>query len=225
MDASLENINAINEYEYDYAAAGRRIRARREQLDWSLNQTAQKIGCTATTLKRWEEGTIRSIKTSRMKDIANALQTTVSALFFPETITGRLPQGTTRVPMMRTVPVLGEIACGTPILAEENFDGLANVPAEIKADFALRIKGDSMINARLFDGDLVFIEQQSDVENGSIAAVLIGNKATLKRVYKYEGRLELRAENPLYAPISIEGPDLLNVRIIGKPVAFVGMIK
>lgn len=82
MSKNLESINDVKGY--DYAAAGKRMRARREQLDWSLNQTAQKIGCTATTLKRWEEGTIKSIKTSRMKDIATALQTTVTALFYPE---------------------------------------------------------------------------------------------------------------------------------------------
>lgn len=223
MNKNLESINDVKGY--DYAAAGKRMRARREQLDWSLNQTAQKIGCTATTLKRWEEGTIKSIKTSRMKDIATALQTTVTALFYPEAGPGIVPHGLEPIPLMRTVPVLGEIACGTPTLAEENFAGLANIPASIKADFALRVKGDSMINARLYDGDLVFIEQQDDVENGSIAAVLIGNEATIKRVYKYEGRIELRPENPMYSPINIEGPDLLNVHIIGRPVAFVGMIR
>lgn len=222
MNTSNTKTNTTN---YDYLAAAQRMRARREHLGWSINRTAQKIGCTATTLKRWEEGDIKSIKTSRMKQIADALQTTVPALFYPEGPAIMYPGDTQAIPLMRTVPVLGEIACGTPTLAEENFDGLANIPASIKADFALRIKGDSMINARLFDGDLVFIEQTSDVENGSIAAVLIGNEATIKRVYKYEGRLELRPENPMYSPISIEGPDLLNVHIIGRPVAFVGLIR
>ena len=208
----------------NYDDIGARIRARREQLGLTTNRAARKIGCTPTTLKRWEEGDIKSIKTSRMKEIADALSTTPEALLGLDTkvvpVEDILP-----IPAMRTVPILGEIACGTPALAEENFDGLANIPASVKADFALRVKGDSMINARLYDGDLVFIEQQDDVENGSIAAVLIGNEATIKRVYKYEGRLELRPENPMYAPINIEGPDLLNVRIIGKPVAFVGMVR
>lgn len=215
----------MNTFNYDYKGAGERMRARRQQLGWSLNQTAQKIGCTATTLKRWEEGSIRSIKTSRMREIADALQISVVDLFYPNMQPITLPAGVEQVPMMRTVPVLGEIACGTPILAEQNFDGQANIPAGIKCDFALRVKGDSMINARIFDGDLVFIEQMSDVESGEIAAVLIDNEVTLKRLYKYSGRLELRPENPLYQPINIEGADLLNVKIIGKPVAFVGEIK
>lgn len=208
----------------DYQDVGKRMRERRIQLGWSINQTAKRIGCTATTLKRWEEGDIKSIKTTRLKQIAEALQTSPDVLLGVKAQVLSSPD-IEPIPVMRTVPILGEIACGAPTLAEENFDGIANVPASIKADFALRVKGDSMINARLFDGDLVFIEQQSDVENGEIAAVLIGNEATIKRVYKYEGRLELRPENPLYSPISIEGPDLLNVQIIGKPVAFVGMIR
>lgn len=208
----------------DYQDVGKRMRERRIQLGWSMNHTAKRIGCTATTLKRWEEGDIKSIKTSRLKQIAEALQTSPDILLGVRAQVLASPD-IEPVPMMRTVPILGEIACGSPALAEENFDGLANIPAGVKADFALRIKGDSMINARLYDGDLVFIEQQDDVENGSIAAVLIGNEATIKRVYKYEGRLELRPENPMYAPINIEGPDLLDVHIIGKPVAFVGMIR
>lgn len=214
----------MSNQELNYREIGERMRLRRIQLGMSLNRTAQKIGCTATTLKRWEEGYIKSIKTSRMKDIADALSMTPAELFGiePQSIA---VQGIEPIPMMRTVPILGEIACGQPIFAEQNFDGLANLPAEIKCDFALRVKGDSMINARIFDGDLVFIEQQSDVENGSIAAVLIDDEVTLKRVYKYEGRLELRPENPMYSPINIEGSDLLDVRIIGKPVAFVGMIR
>jgi repressor LexA len=208
----------------NYEDIGARIRARREHLGLTTNRAARKIGCTPTTLKRWEEGDIKSIKTSRMKQIADALATTPEALLGLDTKV--VPaDNIIPIPLMRTVPILGEIACGTPALAEENFDGMANIPASVKADFALRIKGDSMINARLFDGDLVFIEQTSDVENGSIAAVLIGNEATIKRVYKYEGRIELRPENPMYTPINIEGPDLLDVHIIGKPVAFVGMIR
>lgn len=210
--------------ELEYRKIGLRMRLRRQELGLSLNRTAQKIGCTATTLKRWEEGDIKSIKSSRMKDIADALETTPGALLGIKDQVVSVP-GIEPVPMMRTVPILGEIACGTPILAEQNFDGQANIPAGIKCDFALRVKGDSMINARIFDGDLVFIEQQSDVESGEIAAVLIDDEVTLKRVYKYEGRMELRPENPMYQPVNIEGPDLLHVKIIGKPVAFVGTIR
>lgn len=128
------------------------------------------------------------------------------------------------LPNLRPVPLLGTIACGEPILAEENIEKYVGLPEDIKADFALRCKGDSMINARIFDGDLVFIKQQSEVNNGEIAAVLIDNEATLKRVYKYPSGIELRPENPLFAPINITPEDKIEVRILGKAVSFLSKV-
>ncbi len=128
------------------------------------------------------------------------------------------------MPNMVKVPLLGDIACGEPITAEENIETYLNMPEEIKGTFALRCKGDSMINARIFDGDIVFIREQPDVENGEIAAVLIDNEATLKRVYKYDNRIELRAENPTFKPLSYEGEALADIRILGKAVGFLSTI-
>ena len=82
-----------------------------------------------------------------------------------------------------------------------------------------------MINAHIFDGDLVFIKEQPDVDNGEIAAVVIDNEATLKRVYKYPNRIELRPENPLFPVLQYEGTELGNVRIIGKAIAFLGQVR
>lgn len=124
------------------------------------------------------------------------------------------------LPKMKKVPLLGTIACGEPILAEENIEDYLNMPERIKGTFALRCKGDSMINARIFDGDIVYIREQPDVENGEIAAVLIDNEATLKRVYKYENRIELRPENPTYKVMNFENEELNNIRILGKAVGF-----
>lgn len=129
------------------------------------------------------------------------------------------------LPQTKKVPLLGAIACGEPILAVENVEDYVDMSDEVHADFALRCKGDSMINARIFDGDIVYIRQQPDVENGEIAAVLIDDEATLKRVFKHKGSLELRAENPTFSPIYIEGPALDDVRIIGKAVAFLSSVK
>jgi repressor LexA len=116
------------------------------------------------------------------------------------------------------LPLLGEIACGAPIFTnqEEGFaDGL-------EADFCLRARGDSMIGARIADGDLVFIKQQETVKDGEIAAVIIEDTATLKRVYfsPVEGRLTLVAENPRYAPLVFSGEELEQVKILGKAVGF-----
>lgn len=124
-----------------------------------------------------------------------------------------------------TIPLLGEIACGQPILAEENYSEVVPVPDYVHADFALRCRGDSMVGARILDGDIVYIRQQPDVEDGEIAAVLIGDEATLKRVYKIPGRLQLRPENPSYPVMEYANSDLDQVRILGRAVYFVSGVR
>lgn len=125
------------------------------------------------------------------------------------------------------IPLLGEIACGQPIFAAEEHESYVAVGTDIKADFCLRAKGDSMINARILDGDIVFIREQPMVENGEIAAVIIDGEATLKRVYYYqdEGKLVLQAENPYFAPLVYVGEELNTIRILGKAVAFQSDVK
>ena len=122
----------------------------------------------------------------------------------------------------RRFPVLGEIACGLPVLAVEDTDGGYVTAADTDADFCLTAKGDSMIGARIFDGDEVFIQRTDVVENGEIAAVVVDGEATLKRVYFYpaEGKLVLTAENPAYAPLIFSGHELENIHILGRAVAF-----
>lgn len=117
-------------------------------------------------------------------------------------------------------PVLGTIAAGQPIYAEENFESYVEAGANIQADFCLRVHGDSMINARINDGDIVFIRKQPDVNDGEIAAVLIGDEATLKRVYKKKNEIILVAENPNYAPMVYKNHELEEIRILGKAIAF-----
>lgn len=121
-----------------------------------------------------------------------------------------------------SVPLLGEIACGEPIFANEEYGQSAVPPPGVRADFCLKAKGDSMIGARIMDGDLVFIRKQETVENGEIAAVIVEDTATLKRVYYFPGDnvLSLNAENPRYQPLIYTGEELDHVRILGKAVAF-----
>lgn len=130
-----------------------------------------------------------------------------------------------QLPETELIPLVGTIACGTPTLATENIEEYIKADKSIKATFALRCKGDSMINARIFDGDIVYIRQQDDIENSEIAAVLIGEEATLKRVYKYPNRLELRAENPTFPTLNFEGESLQEIRILGKAVAFLSAVR
>lgn len=129
------------------------------------------------------------------------------------------------IPKMKKVPRLGTIACGEPILAEQNIDGYDLIEETIKCDFTLKCKGDSMINARIFDGDIVYIRQQSDVDDGEIAAVLINNEATLKKVFKTSDKLVLRACNPMYDDLVYTNSELENIRILGKAVAFTSVVR
>ena len=131
-----------------------------------------------------------------------------------------LPHNVIPMPRMRSIPLIGTIACGTPILAEENIEEHVDIPEHVHADFALRCKGDSMINARVHDGDIVYIRQQPTVNNGEIAAVLIDDEATLKRVYVSPGTLILQAENPNYEPMVYTGEQLEAIHILGKAVGF-----
>ena len=129
------------------------------------------------------------------------------------------------MPEMRKIPLIGSIACGAPVLAEEHIEDYLNIPRQIHADFALTCKGDSMINARIFDGDVVYIRQQDTVENGQVAAVLIDGEATLKRVQLYEDHISLEPENPQYRPLVYWGEEMNTVRILGKAVAFTSAIR
>jgi repressor LexA len=122
----------------------------------------------------------------------------------------------------KAFPLLGEIACGEPIYADESRESYIMAGTAVNADFCLRAKGDSMTGARILDGDIVFIKKMPVVENGSIAAVIVGDEATLKRVYYYpqQKKLVLNAENPKYEPFVYVGEELDSVRILGKAVAF-----
>ena len=138
---------------------------------------------------------------------------------------GLIPKNVVPLPDMRKIPLIGAIACGAPILAEEHIEGHVDIPAQIHADFALICKGDSMIKARIFDGDIVYIRQQETVENGEIAAVLIDNESTLKRVRLFDDRIILEPENPMYKPMVYWNEDMNAVRILGKAVAFTSTVR
>ena len=123
------------------------------------------------------------------------------------------------------IPLLGEIACGEPIFADEDFEGF--IESDIEADFALRCNGDSMTGARIMDGDIVLIKKQDMVENGQIAAVIIENEATLKRVmyFKKKNTLILKPENPRYEDLIYTNDELNQIRILGKAVAFYSKVR
>lgn len=128
-----------------------------------------------------------------------------------------VPPGFEPLPEMATVPLVGRIACGQPITAEENLEGYVSIPAEWHATFTLLCEGDSM-EPRIKDGDLVAIRSQPQVENGEIAAVRIDCEATLKHVYLYPDKIVLQPEKPNYAPIVKIGEEMNDITIEGKAV-------
>lgn len=160
-----------------------------------------------------------------VKQIAKALNVSIDYLI-DENDTSHILNNILPIKKIK-VPLVGSIACGQPTFADEHLECFIDSINNIHCDFALRASGDSMINARIYDGDLVFIRQQESVENGEIAAVLIDNEATLKRVFYDEKKatLTLVAENQKYAPFVFQGAELDNIKILGKAVAFQSNIR
>ena len=149
----------------------------------------------------------------------------LTGLDVPMERTAPAPTNLFPMPGGRLIPLIGTIACGEPILAEENEGEKAFLPSHMDADFALRCKGDSMIGANIMDGDLVYIKQTSDIQNGAIYAVLIDDmecEATLKHVYfdREEKILTITADNPHFAPKTFTGSAVDRIRIIGRAVGF-----
>ena len=199
-----------------------RIKSRREELGLTTEEIAQRMGYkTRSSITKIETGKA-DIPQSKVKAFARALQTTTAYLMGDDDAREArpsIPAGFEPLPEMAMVPLVGTIACGTPILAEQNVEARIGVPAAWRADFALTCKGDSMA-PRYLDGDIVCIRCQPQVENGQIAAVLIGEEATLKRFYQNGDTVTLQAENPAYSPLVYRGEELNEIRIEGRVVGF-----
>lgn len=205
---------------------GDRIKQRRLEIGLSVDQVADKIGKNRATVYRYESSEIEKFPIDVLTPLAEALRTTPAYLMgWDDSAQAPTPSNIIPMPETRKIPLVGTIACGEPILAEENIEEYVSIPKDLAGDFALRCKGDSMINARIFDGDIVYIRSQDTVENGEIAAVLIDNEATLKRVKLYEDHITLEPENPMYKPLSYWGEEMNEVRILGKAVAFTSTIR
>lgn len=205
-----------------------RIKDLRLSQGLTLEQVANEVGVGKSTVRKWETGMIANMRRDKIASLAKALHTT------PAYLMGWIDEPHQEITVdnlfkieTKKFPLLGNIACGEPIFAEEHFEAYVEAGANIKADFCLKAKGDSMIGARIHDGDIVFIRKQAMVDDGEIAAVLIDNEATLKRVYydQENGILQLFAENPQYKTLRFSGEELDHIRIMGKAVAFQSDVK
>lgn len=184
----------------------------------SAAELSRKLNINEGTISQYKKG-LYEPKQRRLQAIAEILNVSIPWLMGADVpmecgITNFVP-----LDKIKKIPVLGQIACGEPILAEENVEGYIYEPKGVTADFALVCKGDSMIDANIFDNDTVFIKSQPAVENGEIAAVLIGDEATLKKVYLQNDTLTLIAANTSYEPFVYKNEELNDIRIIGKAVA------
>ena len=212
-----------------------RLRNKRLESQLSLQEVAEKIGISKVTLSRYETLDITNIPSDKIEELARVYKTTPAYLMGWSTEinlkadTERkivIPSAQNIRPIELTkLPIIGKIAAGRPILAQENIEGYANMADGIHADFCLQVQGDSMINARIYDGDIVFIKQQPEVEDGEIAAVLIDDSATLKRFYHNDGTVTLMPENPKYKPIVCTKDNCTEFKILGKAVAFQSMVR
>ncbi len=204
------------------------LKKRRSELGYTLLEIADKMGVSEATVQRWESGNIKSLRQGRISQLADILRVSPAALMGWEdnSSDSNIPEGFMPLPKINKVPRLGVISCGDPINSEENFDGYDDVPEHIVCDFTLKCEGDSMTGARINDGDTVYIRQQSTVENGQIAAVLVdGTEKLLKRVYINDDSIILQAENPSYPPRVFSKEDMNRVSIIGRAVGFTSVLK
>lgn len=195
-----------------------RIRARRIELGLTVEELAKKMGYKdKSSISKIENGKA-DIPQSKVIAFARALNTTTAYLMGIDTAKEiSIPAGFQPLPKRDRILRVGQIACGTPILAEENVEAYDEVPSDWHADFTLLCQGDSM-EPKIKDGDVVAIHSQPMVENGEVAAVLIDGEATLKRVFLFDDHIELRAENPTFPTILRIGEDMNTITIEGKAV-------
>ena len=201
------------------------IKRRRQQLKMTQTDLALKMGyADKSMIAKIEKGNV-DLPQSKILAFANALETTPGELmgWDYETEATETVDNIYKLDKIK-LPMLGKVACGEPIFADEDRDreSYIMIGTDIGADFCLQCQGDSMINARIHDGDIVFVKKTDIVENGEIAVVIIDDEATLKRFFYYreQNLVILKPENPKYQDIILTGEQLNQVRVIGRAVAF-----
>lgn len=209
------------------------LKQRRMELGLTMLDVAKLVGVSEATISRYESGNIKNMRRDRIEKYAKALRVSPSDFLDinhdeTDTLTELMQRYDNIKPIkLKRFPMLGEIACGKPVFADEDKEHFVMADMDIHADFCLTAKGDSMVNARIYEGDIVFIKEMPIVENGDIAAVIIDDEATLKRVYYYpeDSMLQLVAENPKYKPLVYQGEELNHIRILGKAVYFMSAVE
>lgn len=208
------------------ATFARRLREGLDVRGMTQAELAKRSGISKSSISRYIKGDWEG-KQSAVYELAKALGVTEAWLMgydvpMESDTAPSVPPGFEPLPKMVKRPLVGSIACGEPITAEENIEDYVDVPENVQCDFCLRCKGDSMIDAGIHDGDVVYIHITPQVENGQIAAVRIDGEATLKRVFWDESSqtLTLLAENRNFAPLVYTGPILETVHVEGRAIGY-----
>lgn len=206
---------------------GELIKDLRLKHHMTLEEFGNKVGVGKSTVRKWENGMIANMKRDKIAKVAEVFGVSPAYLMGYEDSVPISPSISNQLYSLdlQSLPLLGEIACGNPIFINEDRESYVMTGTRIHADFCLKARGDSMINARILDGDIVFIRKQSQVENGEIAAVIIDNEVLLKRLYFENGVVTLISENPKYPPKVFTGEILNHIKVLGKAIAFQSDVK
>jgi repressor LexA len=228
----LDSDQEINlDFEAEKAINGRNmlklyqnIKRLREERGLSQDALAKLTGYTdRSSITKIEKGQI-DLQQSKIELFAKALGTTSRELVGCDEEDSLILLNNIYPIELKRFPLLGQIACGKPTYAAEDRESYIMAGTDINADFCLKAKGDSMVNARILDGDIVFVRKQDIVDNGEIAVVVVNNdsEATLKRFYYYaeKNMVILKAENPAYEDLIFTNDELNNFHVLGKAVAF-----
>lgn len=200
------------------------IKEKRLEHGLTMKELAQKVGVSEGTISRWESGEIANMRRSAMVSLSKVLDIPPETLMGWDSDTQKqddipLPEGVFR-PTLKRVPMLGYAAAGEPL---ENLDGqdtyYVETDSKYRVDFCITVRGDSMINAGINDGDIVFVRRQPEVENGQVACVEIErSRVCIKRFYKTDNGVMLVSENPKYAPLQFNETNCDDFHILGLAV-------
>lgn len=192
-----------------------RLTDKMKEMEISAAELSRRTGISKARISQYIHSIYRP-SGKALVDLASAL------LCSEEYLLGTSDDSSPAILGAKRLKILGEVRCGAPTLAEEIYEGEIISDPYIDADFCLRAKGDSMIGARIHDGDIVYIKRTDMINNGDIALVIVDGDATLKRAYFYPdcNKLILVPENKNYKPLTYVGEELEYIRILGRAVAF-----
>lgn len=197
----------------------RRLKLLRLNHDLKLAEVADHLGISKQAYNYYE--------LMQTKSIPDWLIDSIAELYGiePEVIIGWSAYPELDSVDTRTIPLIGDVACGEPIVANQEYGYSVAVGDQSDVDFCLRCKGDSMTGIGIHDGDIVFLREQNFVVDGDIAAVYIDDEVTLKRVFFHDDFIELRPENTAYKSIIVPRNNSENFGIIGKAIFYQSPIR